>query len=127
MCVSGYVVSLGSNSIDVEGAAAIGAGLHHVPSLTTLKYVRGALLWARYSWVWCKRVDWDLCGWCAVCHDVCDRSDLCDGAGHVDALCVYLWVGLFLFVVVVVVSVVVWRCCVRAMEAAHAGGCVVAC
>ncbi len=34
------VVSLRGTSIRAEGAAAIGAGLVHVPSLTTLQYVR---------------------------------------------------------------------------------------
>ena len=65
-CVRLGVGSLGHNDIGAEGAAAIGAGLHHVPSLTTLEYVRGALLWARYSWVWCVRVDWGLCVWAVL-------------------------------------------------------------
>ena len=40
------MISLGINSIGAEGAAAIGAGLHGVPSLTSLKYVMQA-------WVMC--------------------------------------------------------------------------
>ncbi len=40
VCLACGVVSLGWNSIGAEGAAAIGAGLVHVPSLTTLEYVR---------------------------------------------------------------------------------------
>ena len=40
MCLACGVVSLRDNSIGAEGAAAIGAGLVHVPSLTTLEYVR---------------------------------------------------------------------------------------
>ena len=36
VCLACGVVSLGWNSIGAEGAAAIGAGLVHVPSLTTL-------------------------------------------------------------------------------------------
>ena len=39
VCLACGVVSLGENSIGAEGAAAIGAGLVHVPSLTTLEYV----------------------------------------------------------------------------------------
>ena len=34
--------SLWGNSLGSEGGAAIGAGLRHVPSLTTLEYVRWA-------------------------------------------------------------------------------------
>ena len=44
LCVA--VISLGGNRIGAEGAAAIGAGLHGVPSLTSLKYVMQA-------WVTC--------------------------------------------------------------------------
>ena len=44
MCVA--VISLGGNGIGAEGAAAIGAGLHGVPSLTSLEYVMQA-------WVMC--------------------------------------------------------------------------
>ena len=40
VCLACGVVSLGWNRIGAEGAAAIGAGLVHVPSLTTLRYVR---------------------------------------------------------------------------------------
>ncbi len=40
VCLACGVVSLGDNGIGDEGAAAIGAGLVHVPSLTTLEYVR---------------------------------------------------------------------------------------
>ena len=40
VCLACGVVSLSSNRIGDEGAAAIGAGLVHVPSLTTLEYVR---------------------------------------------------------------------------------------
>ena len=40
VCLACGVVSLGDNGIGAEGAAAIGAGLVHVPSLTTLQYVR---------------------------------------------------------------------------------------
>ena len=40
VCLACGVVSLGGNIIGAEGAAAIGAGLVHVPSLTTLQYVR---------------------------------------------------------------------------------------
>ena len=54
------VVSLVQNSIGDEGAAAIGAGLVHVPSLTTLQYVRTRrLFWVEGGsvtglcrWVW---------------------------------------------------------------------------
>ena len=44
LCVD--VTSLGGNRIGAEGAAAIGAGLHGVPSLTLLEYVMQA-------WVMC--------------------------------------------------------------------------
>ena len=44
LCVA--VISLGGNRIGAEGAAAIGAGLHGVPSLTSLEYVMQA-------WVMC--------------------------------------------------------------------------
>ncbi len=44
LCVA--VISLGINSIGAEGAAAIGAGLHGVPSLTSLEYVM-------QTWVMC--------------------------------------------------------------------------
>ncbi len=40
VCLACGVVSLGRNSIGAEGAAAIGAGLVQVPSLTILEYVR---------------------------------------------------------------------------------------
>ncbi len=40
VCLACGVVSLSSNRIGAEGAAAIGAGLVQVPSLTTLQYVR---------------------------------------------------------------------------------------
>ena len=54
------VVSLSSNRIGDEGAAAIGAGLVHVPSLTTLEYVRtrrvfwveGGSVTGLCRWVW---------------------------------------------------------------------------
>ena len=60
VCLACGVVSLWWNSIGDEGAAAIGAGLVHVPSLTTLQYVRTRrLFWAeggsvtgRCRWVW---------------------------------------------------------------------------
>ena len=44
LCVA--VISLFVNSIGAEGAAAIGAGLHGVPSLTSLEYVM-------QTWVMC--------------------------------------------------------------------------
>ena len=44
LCVA--VISLRNNRIRAEGAAAIGAGLHGVPSLTSLEYVMQA-------WVMC--------------------------------------------------------------------------
>ena len=40
--VCGCLFRLGDNSIGAEGAAAIGAGLHGVPSLTSLEYVMQA-------------------------------------------------------------------------------------
>ncbi len=40
LCVA--VISLGSNRIGAEGAAAIVAGPHGVPSLTSLEYVMQA-------------------------------------------------------------------------------------
>ena len=40
VCLACCVISLRDNGIGAEGAAAIGAGLVHVPSLTTLQYVR---------------------------------------------------------------------------------------
>jgi hypothetical protein len=60
VCLACGVVSLGSNSIGDEGVAAIGAGLVHVPSLTTLEYVRTRrLFWVEGGsvtglcrWVW---------------------------------------------------------------------------
>ena len=60
VCLACGVVSLGWNSIGAEGAAAIGAGLVHVPSLTTLEYVRTRrLFWVEGGsvtglcrWVW---------------------------------------------------------------------------
>ena len=60
VCLACGVVSLGENSIGDEGAAAIGAGLVHVPSLTTLQYVRTRrLFWVEGGsvtglcrWVW---------------------------------------------------------------------------
>ena len=60
VCLACGVVSLSSNSIGAEGAAAIGAGLVHVPSLTTLQYVRTRrLFWVEGGsvtglcrWVW---------------------------------------------------------------------------
>jgi hypothetical protein len=39
-CLACGVVSVGDNMIGADGAAAIGAGLVQVPSLTTLEYVR---------------------------------------------------------------------------------------
>jgi hypothetical protein len=39
MCWCLVVISLEDNGIGDEGAAAIGVGLHDVPSLTSLKYV----------------------------------------------------------------------------------------
>ncbi len=59
MCWGGWAVcSVGCNSIGGEGAAAIAAGLCHVPSLTRLKYVCvDDRVWesvrlAGYSWGW---------------------------------------------------------------------------
>jgi hypothetical protein len=60
VCLACGVVSLGWNGIGAEGAAAIGAGLVHVPSLTTLVYVRTRrLFWVEGGsvtglcrWVW---------------------------------------------------------------------------
>ncbi len=60
VCLACGVVSLSSNWIEAEGAAAIGAGLVHVPSLTTLEYVRTRrLFWVEGGsvtglcrWVW---------------------------------------------------------------------------
>ena len=60
VCLACGVVSLGDNGIGAEGAAAIGAGLVHVPSLTTLQYVRTRrLFWVEggsvtglCAWVW---------------------------------------------------------------------------
>ncbi len=50
--------SLAWNSLGSEGGAAIGAGLRHVPSLTTLEYVR-----------WADGMGGDAC----VCACVCAR------------------------------------------------------
>ena len=47
VCLACGVVRLFHNRIGDEGAAAIGAGLVHVPSLTTLQYVR-----TRRCWFW---------------------------------------------------------------------------
>ena len=47
VCLACGMVSLQVNSIGAEGAAAIGAGLVHVPSLTTLESVRTR----RWFWV----------------------------------------------------------------------------
>ena len=60
VCLACGVVSLFQNRIGAEGAAAIGAGLVHVPSLTTLEYVRTRrLFWVEGGsvtglcrWVW---------------------------------------------------------------------------
>ena len=60
LCLACGVVSLGDNDIGAEGAAAIGAGLVHVPSLATLQYVRTRrLFWVEGGsvtglcrWVW---------------------------------------------------------------------------
>ncbi len=51
--------SLGENRLGSEGGAAIGAGLCHVPSLTTLEYVRwtegmgGDARVCAYAGSWC--------------------------------------------------------------------------
>ncbi len=38
-CLLVVVISLGGNRIGAQGAAELAAGLHGVPSLTSLKYV----------------------------------------------------------------------------------------
>jgi hypothetical protein len=48
LCVFVFLISLGRNKIGDEGAAAIGAGLHGVPSLASLRYVMQA-------WMVCMR------------------------------------------------------------------------
>ncbi len=53
--------SLGGNRLGSEGGAAIGAGLRHVPSLTTLQYVRWAEGMGGDAFV-CACVG----GWCVV-------------------------------------------------------------
>ena len=64
LCVG--VISLEFNGIGAEGAAAIGAGLHGVPSLTSLEYVMQA-------WAMCMvgrgQVEW--------CDGECCRSLCC--------------------------------------------------
>ena len=60
VCLACGVASLSSSSIGAEGAAAIGARLVHVPSLTTLEYVRtrrwfwveGGSVTGLCRWVW---------------------------------------------------------------------------
>ncbi len=76
MCVVRVVViSLGRNRIGDEGAAAIGAGLHGLPSLTSLEYVMQAwvmCMMGRGQAEWC---DGECCvSWCgaALPMSVCD-------------------------------------------------------
>jgi hypothetical protein len=79
LCVA--VISLDGNSIGAETAAAIGAGLHGVPSLTSLEYVMQAWEMGRGQAEWCdgECVQVCVCGvdcecvlcarkevWCAV-------------------------------------------------------------
>ncbi len=76
VCVA--VISLGSNRIGDQGAAAIGAGLQGVPSLTSLQYVTVMQAWVmcmmgRGQAEWCDGECVEVgVVWCgAACECVC--------------------------------------------------------